>query len=304
MNKSFITFILSTLLLSVVCVVKSQSDSYKPILLMHGFAISEDCGANTDWDTMLKYIQKNNPDQIAIALDVDNHLKSTKPMFTQINDIYLLMTSILENNSSFANGFHIIAHSQGALLMRSLVEMYGFKVDNFISLAGVHNGVYGVGFTNDYWFGNFTDKELTDLMYSSSMQKEFSVANWWNDPKDNDRYIKENFFLPALNQELSELTPEFKANFVGSIGGSFNAFGSQDDEVVDPWISELFGYYNENMVMIPINETYSYQQDSYGLKTLDSQGKLKLTQVDGVKHADWLRREDLFNQYILPLISK
>ncbi|EGC31144.1 hypothetical protein DICPUDRAFT_157031 [Dictyostelium purpureum] len=283
--------------------VNSTPSTYKPVILMHGFALSNKCGTYQDWNHYLEFIKKYNPGQIAVSLNVDNGFKSAKTMFKQVNDVYQAINDIVQHNNAFDNGFHVIGHSQGALTLRSITEIYGLNIDNFVSLAGVHMGIYGVGFTNNYWFGNFTDKELTNLLYTKTFQKDFSVANWWTDI-DHERYLRDNMFLPIINQELEEKIPNYKENFINSISGSFNAFGSPQDGIVVPWISELFGSYDSNLNMVPMEESIVFKNDTFGLQTLANQGKLNLTTVEGVKHAEWLSREDLFVKYVLPLISK
>ena len=46
-----------------------------------------------------------------------------------------------------------------------------------------------------------------------------------------------------------------------------------------------------------------YHDDSFGLRTLDEQGKVKIYDVPGVKHADWGRRSDIFDKYMKPWLN-
>eukprot|EP01132_Coremiostelium_polycephalum_P001954 gene1954-2391_t len=269
---------------------------------MHGFALNNKQGTYHDWDHYVSWIQTNHPGQIAIALNVDNGLSSTKPMFKQIYDVYQLIESIIaQNQESFADGFHVIGHSQGALLMRSIHEMYGLNIDNFISLAGVQMGVYGLGFLNST-YSNFTYKELTNLFYTETMQKTFSLANWWSDPISYGTYLEDNVFLPVLNQLLDSTIPDYKENFL-AMQGTFNAFGSPDDGTVVPYISSLFGYFDSNLNYLPMTSMSIYQNDTFGLKTLDEQKRLNLYSIPGVAHADWLTRQDIFMKFILDLLN-
>ncbi|KAF2071940.1 hypothetical protein CYY_006755 [Polysphondylium violaceum] len=281
MNYRFANIVLS------LCLFIVGTHSLKPVLLMHGFALSTTAGTYHDWNHYVSWLNQSNPDQI-------------------IYDVNQLIQGIIANNDNFSQGFHIVAHSQGALLMRSVIEMYGLNVDTFVSLAGVHNGIYGLGPLDQYpWLENLTDFELTEIFYTPTMQQGFSVANWWNCAVSRDRYLENNVFLPMINQEIENNTiANYKTNFLASIKGSLHAFGSPQDGIVTPWNSELFGFFDDQLFMKSMNETYSYINDSYGLRTLDSQGKLFLYQIDNVKHAEWLSRQDLFEQYVLPLISK
>lgn len=46
-----------------------------------------------------------------------------------------------------------------------------------------------------------------------------------------------------------------------------------------------------------------YKADSFGLKTLDSEGRVKLCTVAGVEHLDWPFNESVFNKCILTYLS-
>jgi len=45
-----------------------------------------------------------------------------------------------------------------------------------------------------------------------------------------------------------------------------------------------------------------YKEDSFGLKTLHSEQRLKLIQVDGIGHRDWTLPE-VFIKYVAPLLD-
>ncbi|EGG17218.1 palmitoyl-protein thioesterase 2 [Cavenderia fasciculata] len=272
-----------------------------PVLLLHGFALSNTAGTYRDFTDYVNWIKQNNPNQIAISLNVDNGFDSTQAMINQIYDVYQLIQNITKNNESFANGYHLVGHSQGALILRSVVELYGLPVNTFVSLAGVHMGIYGLGPLSG-WEQNLTEWELTNLFYTKTFQKSFSVANWWHDPQNRDRYLSENVFLPSINQELPNQIPQYKENLINI--GSFHCFGSKDDGTVVPWISELFGFFDSNLNLQPMFERDVYINDTFGLQTLYKEGRLTLTEIDGIAHAHWLSNQTIFNQYILPLISK
>eukprot|EP01133_Synstelium_polycarpum_P013687 gene13687-16124_t len=220
-------------------------------------------------------------------------------MSQQVFDTYTLIDSIVSNNDSFKDGFHVIGHSQGALLLRSVIELYGFKVDNFVSLAGIHMGVYGLEFLSD-WFWNVSTLAMTDILYTKSMQREFSVANWWVDAINMPRYLRDNTFLPIINQELPDIIPDYKQNFLNI--GSVNCFGSPQDGMVVPWISTLFGSYTEDLNLSPMTSQSVYINDTFGLQTMMKEGRLHLTEVANVSHHTWLTREDLFLAHVLNLL--
>lgn len=54
-----------------------------------------------------------------------------------------------------------------------------------------------------------------------------------------------------------------------------------EDTVVYPKESEWFQSYDENMNLLPVEETDFYQNDYLGLKTLNEAGKITFSSVDG-----------------------
>jgi len=191
--------------------------SYKPVLAMHGFAISETVGTYHDWDNVVQWVQEAHPGQVFIPLNTFNGLESTRPLWEQVPVIKKLIQSIVSNDSRFAGGYHLMGHSQGGLLTRVMLEELDTTlVDTYISLAGVQFGIYGVGFIERY-FSNVTDGFITDLFYTTPLQDEFSPANFWHSPYDEaSSYLTKNLFLPVVNNETPTTSRRYKENFTSA----------------------------------------------------------------------------------------
>ena len=43
-----------------------------------------------------------------------------------------------------------------------------------------------------------------------------------------------------------------------------------------------------------------YKDDSFGLRTLDQQGKVKVYEVPGIEHLEWPLSSEVFEKYIEP----
>jgi len=81
-------------------------------------------------------------------------------------------------------------------------------------------------------------------------------------------------------------------------------FGSPADEIIQPWQSSLFGFWDDSQTnIIPMENQPIYTQDWIGLKTLHKMGKLSMMQVPGVLHEQWVTRLDIFLQYLEPLLT-
>ena len=80
--------------------------------------------------------------------------------------------------------------------------------------------------------------------------------------------------------------------FVGS--------GKSYDGGIEPWQTGAWGSYNSEGDMINMTSQSFYTSDTFGLKTLDTSGRLNLTVVPGVSHSDWTGNEDIIKQYVIP----
>jgi palmitoyl-protein thioesterase len=84
--------------------------AYRPVVLMHGL------GSYTSMNTLVSNINKYHPGTLTYNVNAFNNADDTTPLWTQINDISAMIYSfIAQNQQAFANGFHLIGHSQGIL---------------------------------------------------------------------------------------------------------------------------------------------------------------------------------------------
>ena len=224
-------------------------------------------------------------------------------MWKQTNElIEFINSTIAKDPEAYKDGYHLIGHSQGGLLTRSLIETWSeHNVKSYISIAGVQNGEYGIPIVPDYDFEEMTVKTITDLMYTDKMQKSFSIANLWRDV-DFQNYLAKNTFLPYINNEIEgKQNSTYRNNFLKVEQMVF--YGSRDDEVIDPWFSTIFSQYADNSygeVLGMRNQTF-YINDTFGLQTLDKRGNLTIMEVPKVSHASW-HNTTIFSKYVLPYL--
>jgi palmitoyl-protein thioesterase len=186
-------------------------------------------------------------------------------------------------------------------MMRSLLEILDHNVDTLVSMAGVQMGVYGAGFlSNNSLFANKTLDAVTALMYTPVLQDEFSISNFWHAVIDD--FLTDCVFLPVVNNLVSNtLAEQYKTNFMKTNRVVF--LGSPDDGTVVPWESELFGFYNAAYDgTIPMQQQQVYVDDSFGLQSMDQQGRLIIQAVPGIQHSQWLHNETNFVQNVLPYL--
>eukprot|EP01121_Diplochlamys_sp_Union-15-3_P010003 TRINITY_DN2760_c0_g1_i2.p1 TRINITY_DN2760_c0_g1~~TRINITY_DN2760_c0_g1_i2.p1 ORF type:complete len:304 (+),score=42.10 TRINITY_DN2760_c0_g1_i2:29-913(+) len=274
---------------------------YKPVIMMHGFSFDENHGTYHDYDNIIQWISEVHPGQKTVSLDIFNGEESMTALWKQLPKIIELVRNVT-SSSEFDDGYHIIGHSQGGLLTRCVAEsMPEHKIENLISMAGVHYGQYGLAAVNK-WFPNFTIEALTQLLYTTALQDTFSAANFWHYPINTAEYLKYNIFLPLYNNEvLSTNSSFFKENLLKV--KQYIMLGSPADTTLDPWQTSLFGFYDSNLSVIPMEKQDIFINDTFGLRTLYSQGRLIQKTVPGIEHAQWLSNKENFVTTIMPFLT-
>jgi len=266
---------------------------YKPVVMLHGFQ-----GSHRDFDRMIEHIQKYHPGTETLALTF------YEDFFSMESLIYQLPAFVKTLKELSYSSYHLVCHSQGALICRTALQMMNDpRIETFISLSGPQMGQFGVIDSFRNFFPNLTTDDAYLVLYTELVQKLFSAANYWNDPFHQTDYLTENIFLPILNnQTLNPLSEEYKKNFVSL--NKLVLFGSPQDEVIQPWESALFGFWNDQKTeIIPMEKQLIYENDYIGLKTLQETGKLFQHSVPDVLHMDWLDNQTIFVKYIEPLLT-
>eukprot|EP01012_Entosiphon_sulcatum_P015619 TRINITY_DN20579_c0_g1_i1.p1 TRINITY_DN20579_c0_g1~~TRINITY_DN20579_c0_g1_i1.p1 ORF type:complete len:300 (-),score=45.20 TRINITY_DN20579_c0_g1_i1:104-982(-) len=285
-----------------LCLLVLWCGAYKPVFMMHGINDSEN-----EWSSFAAYVQTAHPGTQTIAIPLFDHDSSFLPLWEQAHGISKYIRQRVEANATtFANGYHLVCHSQGALICRAVLQvMDDHAVDTFISLAGPQLGEYGPYEFLNTTLGNLSLPDLWRVLYTPLLQHSLSIANFWNDPHVRPHYLSGNVFLPVLNNERNANATDaarMKANFLRTRRMAF--FGSPADNQILPWQSSLFGFYNgsSHTQPKPIEQQVVFVADLFGLATLNATGRLQLSSVEGVGHTQWVRRKDIFETYLQQLL--
>lgn len=67
--------------------------------------------------------------------------------------------------------------------------------------------------------------------------------------------------------------------------------------------SSHFSYFNDNSTVVSYKDRRIYQEDLFGLRTLDERGALHVFSVSGVKHHFWYRNATVIKEHILPWLN-
>jgi len=180
------------------------------------------------------------------------------------------------------NGFNAIGISQGAMLTRAYINKYNDPpVKAFLSIHGIPSGVSGLPrcFQQGKPLGlvcRAIDEVLSDLAYNPKIQSFAFPANEYRDPfKTKNSVYLENSQLAAINNENPlRVNATYKENFVKV--ERFAMVKAWQDIVVYPSEGSWFGGYADNSyeTILTMNETEVYKNDTYGLRTVDEQGRI------------------------------
>lgn len=189
----------------------------------------------------------------------------------------------LSADPKLKNGFNAVGFSQGSQFLRALVQRCSsLKVKNLISMAGQHQGVFGLPKCTPEWsyFCEYIRKILSKSAYESHFQDHVVQAQYWHDPLREDVYKLKSRFLANINQEQG-FNSTYRENMIRLT--NFVMAMANNDSVVIPRESEWFGYYKpgQEKDLYKLEESDLYVKDLLGLKVLKESGRLKFLSYDG-----------------------
>jgi len=300
-------------LLGAIASARKALPPLHPIFFMHGID-----GSHRDWESAIATINATNPGTFMYAFsNYEGRLGSWSRLDKQVSGVVKTMRKVISANKEImSDGYHLVCHSQGALLCRCIIEsMSDHQVRHFVSLAGPQEGVYGwdflmqVGFFKKFpWLAHMTMKESHNILYSSLVQIT-SIGNMWHDPFYEHEYRKFNKFLPKYNgltASADELAT-YKANFVRLHHATFYTgtfTNTEYDGGIEPFQSGNIGFFkkNSNTTFRTMYDGVLYKNDTFGLKTLDKAGNLEVIAVANVSHNDWRSAEKTL-EFIVPILD-
>ncbi|KAF5295035.1 hypothetical protein FQR65_LT10588 [Abscondita terminalis] len=243
-------------------------------------------------------IEKLHPGTIVYNIVRFAGWSSLESMWYQVDQIGADVRNISDKHPE---GVHFIGYSQGGLIARAILQAFPeHNVHNFISLSSPQAGQYGTDFLHII-FPNLALKTAFELFYSRVGQHT-SVGNYWNDPYHQVLYYSYSEFLPYINNEiLSNKSESFKKGILKL--NKLVLIGGPDDNVITPWESSQFGYFDDNATVTNLFNRDIYMKDTIGLKTLNEKGKLKIVTVSGVDHFKWHTNVSVIDNYILPYLD-
>ncbi len=229
-----------------------QRDPFIPLVVLHGL---ESSAFNME---PFSHWLEDTFEVPVFNIEIGNGEKTS--LYTPLNDQLSELCQTLYSIEELAEGFNFIGMSQGGLLARGYVERCNFyPVINLITIASPHGGEY-------------LSKIKMDL-YSDFFQNHFSVANYWRNPNDLYTYYNKCQYLPLINNEVNNSYFYTQLENIVSLT-NFVMIWSSLDTVLSPADSGKFSFFDENLNVIPLENTELYKTDALGLRFLNETNRL------------------------------
>lgn len=183
----------------------------------------------------------------------------------------------IKSHKEFENDFSILSMSQGGLIARYIIEKCDMKgkVKKLVSFGGPMMGTSQVPFCLA-GVSCFIANSLVDyFVYNNYYQKNVGSAGYYRTAAHIDDFNDSKSILWKLNNP----NPEEKNNFINL--DSLVLIGFKNDKMISPKESAEFGVLDDNFNVLLMNETEEYKKDSFGLRTLNENNKIKIFYLEG-----------------------
>ncbi|CAL8288737.1 unnamed protein product [Merluccius merluccius] len=271
-----------------------MAEDYRPVVIVHGIF-----DGPKQFSTLSRFITEAHPGTEVEVIDLYDDVSSLHPLWQQVQGFSIALTPIMTRSPA---GVHLLCFSQGGLICRALLHtLPHHNVQSFISLSSPQAGQYGDTRFLQWLFPKFMKRNIFHICYNRLGQR-VSICDYWNDPHHRERYIVSSSFLALINAERPHASaPGWKENFLRI--RKLVLIGGPDDDVITPWQSSHFGFYDGQENIIDMRKQDYYKEDGFGLKTLDSRGGVVLCQRSGVKHTAWHSNYSVFTGCIAPWLT-
>ena len=186
-------------------------------------------------------------------------LASITPIYELVNDLCTLM--YFNKDIRNADELDFVGLSQGGLIMKGLIQQCSWlKVRYFVTIVTPNAGIY---------YPNNLINNMIDF-YSEESQKHLSFAGYYRDPTKYLTYLLNSAFLAKANNELLTMNSVMNKQQIVKLKNHMTVY-SINDTVVSPYGSpmyDLYEYVNGSVIYVPREQTYAYQNDILGIRTL------------------------------------
>lgn len=259
------------------------TSSAPPVVLWHG--MGDSCCNPLSMGEVKDFLEKNIPNVYVYSIKIGENMiqEIENSFFLNVNTQIEKACEQLNSDSQLKNGYNAIGFSQGGQFLRGLAQRCPQPpMLNLITFGGQHQGVYGLPHCpgEKVAICNFIRKLLNYEAYADWLQSFLVQAEYWHDPLNEQEYKEKSIFLADINNELNK-NRTYKENLMKL--KNFVMIRFSEDHMVDPPISEWFGFYDEGQAdkVHTLQESILYKEDWLGLKQMDMKGKLHFLETVG-----------------------
>ncbi len=242
------------------------------------------------------YLQSVCGEVCVICIGYKHHLTN---VLTDMPSQLTMVRKAVESTPALANGFNLVGYSQGALLARAYVQVYG-NVHNLISLSGPQAGIDDCPMLGYLARHHKLCEEIVNVATREIYQlADCSFCGYWKG-QDRDVYLSSSTFLADINNDLEVKNETYRRNMISL--NQYVVVRANQDQIVKPKNSSYHefypwggGYKNVSIAYlgtfdnfathanytIPLADDPGYQGDWIGLKMLNESNRLKLLAYDG-----------------------
>lgn len=268
----------------LVVVSRSVEAAY-PSVLAHGMG---DSCFNHGMKKLTKLVGSTLDSYSTCVPTGDNRISDTaNGYFMTMDDNVDVFASKIAADANLKDGFNCIGFSQGNSVCRGYIHKYNDPpVKNFLSVHGTVSGV--AGFPNCDPDGDMgaVCKEVAllcgDLAYTQTSQNTLFQLDYYRDPyRVNTTAYKRTSQLAQWNNEGREFNQTYKDNFIKV--ERFVMIKANNDTMIYPNEGEHWGHFADQSLdqVLAMEDTDWYQQDLFGLKTVDEAGKIVFNSTNG-----------------------
>lgn len=267
---------------------------YRPAVLMHGVTATA-----ADMDELAGWLRSSFPGMYVVSIEIGNGFDDS--FLLPLNKQVAMFCDTVRADPQLQHGFNMLGVSQGSLIVRGAVERCSLPVYNLITLVGAHQGVFGIP-SLQLLPAQFREL-ISKYAYEEVVQNTISIAGFWRDPYQLDKYLKHCNFLPDINNELEGRNETYRNNML-KLNAFVMTYSDIDDTITPPQSGWFIGYAPSSLQPELWNQSRQYTEDLVGMRTLEEQGKLHRF-IGHTRHQDAQHApdKDFFFQNILTFFN-
>ena len=241
-----------------------------PVAVIHGFY---DSCSSSYFPTLIKVLKYNVYD-FAVCLKSGEGSESLSLSFEKQCE---KACEEIKSYPQFKKDFSILSISQGGLIARYIIQKCDMEgnVKKLVSFGGPMMGTSQIPFCLE-GVSCFIINSLADyFVYSKRIQNNIGPAGYYRTAAHIEDFNNSNSSLYKLNYPNEKEKEKFK-NLTSLV-----LIGFEDDKMISPKETAEFGVFDKKFNVLKMNETDEYKSDSFGLKTLNEEGKIKIFYLKG-----------------------